>query len=335
MKEIKNILTDTHQRKHSYLRISLTERCNLRCTYCMPSEGVHLSPKSCLMTADEVYEIAKVFVKNGVTKIRLTGGEPLIRKDIHQILEKLASLPINLAITTNAVVVDRFIPVFKRVGIRDVNVSLDSLNERKFKDITRRNYFDRVYTNIFKLLNANFHVKINIVLIKGFNEDEIINFIRLTKDLDVTIRFIEFMPFDGNRWNIDKMVSYQTIMKTVKNYFSERLIVKEKDAPNDTAVHYKIGGYTGKFAIISSVTNPFCDSCNRIRITANGYLKNCLFSATESDLLSPLREGKSIESIIQKSFLLKEKTRGGMNTLEELKNPVLHTRNRSMTIIGG
>ncbi|MFC5048855.1 radical SAM protein [Aquimarina hainanensis] len=113
MKEIKNILTDTHQRKHSYLRISLTERCNLRCTYCMPSEGVHLSPKSCLMTADEVYEIAKVFVKNGVTKIRLTGGEPLIRKDIHQILEKLASLPINLAITTNAVVVDRFIPVLK------------------------------------------------------------------------------------------------------------------------------------------------------------------------------------------------------------------------------
>ncbi|MFC5048856.1 hypothetical protein [Aquimarina hainanensis] len=128
--------------------------------------------------------------------------------------------------------------------------------------------------------------------------------------MDVTIRFIEFMPFDGNRWNIDKMVSYQTIMKTVKKLFFRKIDCQRKDAPNDTAVHYKIGGYTGRFAIISSVTNPFCDSCNRIRITANGYLKNCLFRQ-RIRLVKPLREGKSIESIIKKAFCLKEKQEEG------------------------
>lgn len=332
---MKNILTDTFNRKHTYLRISLTERCNLRCTYCMPEEGVELSPKSHIMSFDEIYTIAKTFVANGVTKIRLTGGEPLIRKDAKVILEKLASLPVELAITTNAVSVDRFIDTFKACGIENINVSLDSLDADKFKQITRRDYFEKVYNNIILLVKNGFNVKLNAVLIKGFNDNEIIDFVNLSKELAINIRFIEFMPFDGNKWDMKKMVSYKEIMDVVNASFSEDKVIRIQDAPNDTSKNYKINGYKGSFAIISSVTNPFCDSCNRLRLTANGQIKNCLFSAKESDLITPLREAKAIEPVIQNAIQAKLKIRGGMDTLEKLQEPELHSKNRNMTTIGG
>ncbi len=331
----KNILTDSFKRKHSYLRISLTERCNLRCTYCMPEEGVLLSHKSHIMNFDEIYTIAKTFVDNGVTKIRLTGGEPLIRKDLPLLLKKLATLPVDIGITTNGVIVDRFIDTFKECGIRNINVSLDSLKKEKFTQITRRNYFDRVYKNILLLAKNGFNVKINAVLIRGFNDDEIVDFVNLSKDLPVSVRFIEFMPFDGNKWDMKKMVSYAEIIQYLNSHFSEEQIKRLQDSPNDTSKNYKIKGYKGSFAIISSVTNPFCDSCNRLRLTANGHLKNCLFSATESDILTSLRNGKPIEPIIQKAVFGKFKIRGGMDTLEKLQEPKLHTQNRNMTTIGG
>lgn len=335
MNKSQNILQDSHGRDHAYLRISLTERCNLRCTYCMPADGVQLSPKSHLMTYEEIYNIAKTFVDHGVTKIRLTGGEPLVRKDIPVILEKLASLPVELSITSNAVIIDRFIGVLKENGVNKVNISLDSLDESKFKHITRRHEFKKVYDNIHLLIKEGFKVKVNAVLIKGFNDNEIIDFINFTKDLPVSVRFIEFMPFDGNKWDMSKMVSYAEVMEYVNNAFLENDIIRLEDAPNDTSKNYKIKGYQGSFAIISSVTNPFCDSCNRLRLTANGHLKNCLFSATESDLLTTLRAGKPIEPIIKKAVQAKFKTRGGMDTLKKLKEPNLHTKNRSMITIGG
>ena len=335
MKETTPLLTDSHGRDHAYLRISLIERCNLRCSYCMPEEGVKLSPRSHLMSYEEIYTIAQTFVKHGVTKIRLTGGEPLIRKDIGVILEKLSSLPVELSITTNAVIVDKFIDVLKKHGVHSINVSLDSLDKEKFRQITRRDEFDRVYKNILLLVAEGFHVKVNAVLMKGFNEDEIIHFIELTKDLPVSIRFIEFMPFDGNKWDMNKMVSYKAIMEYVGAHYSEKQIERLQDAPNDTSKNYKITDYQGSFAIISSVTNPFCDTCNRLRLTANGQLKNCLFSSTESDLLTSLRAGKDIEPIIKKAVLAKFKVRGGMDTLEKLKDPKFHSQNRSMITIGG
>lgn len=328
-----NILTDTFGRKHTYLRISLTERCNLRCTYCMPAEGVALSPKSHLMNAEEIYTIAKTFVDHGVTKIRLTGGEPLIRKDAQEILERLATLPVELSITTNAVIIDRYIEILKKCNISLVNLSLDTLDRKKFKHITRRDYFERVYNNILLLISEGFKVKLNCVLMKGFNDDEIIDFINLTKTSPLIIRFIEFMPFDGNNWNMDKTISYKEIMETVTSHFTN--VIRLKDAPNDTSKNYRIGDYDGSFAIISSVTNPFCDTCNRIRLTANGKIKNCLFSATESDLLTTLRQGQSIEPIIKQAISSKFKVRGGMDTLEKLQQPELHTKNRNMTTIGG
>jgi len=335
MEKNNNILTDTFGREHTYLRISLIERCNLRCTYCMPEEGVTLSPKSSIMSYEEIYTIAKTFVNNGVTKIRLTGGEPLIRKDIPIILEKLSSLPIELSITTNAVIVDKFIDVLKINGIQNINVSLDTLDKEKFKQITRRNDFEKVYSNILLLVQNGFNVKINTVLIKGFNDNEITHLIDLTKELPITVRFIEFMPFDGNKWDMKKMVSYSDIMEKLNDFYTKKSIKRIADAPNDTSKNYRINGYKGKFAVISSVTNPFCDSCNRLRLTANGQLKNCLFSSSESNLLTTLREGKSIEPIIERAVKAKFKIRGGMDTLKKLQEPKLHTQNRSMITIGG
>jgi len=216
-------LTDTFGRKHNYLRISLTERCNLRCTYCMPAAGIPLSPKENIMTYEEIYTIAQEFVAMGVTKIRLTGGEPLVRKGAAKIIEKLASLPVDLTLTTNGILVDQFIDLFKKCGITYLNVSLDSLDKRKNKEITRRAYFEKVYQNILLLIKEGFIVKVNCVLIKGFNDTEIIDFINLTKELPLHIRFIEFMPFDGNRWDITKMVSLQEILSKVKSISNQRI----------------------------------------------------------------------------------------------------------------
>ncbi len=335
MKKENSILTDSFGREHNYLRISLTERCNLRCTYCMPADGIALSPKSHIMTYEEIYAIAKEFVAKGVTKIRLTGGEPLVRKDAASIMEKLATLPVELAITTNGVIVDKFMETFKKCGIKAINISLDSLDAIKNKTITRRDYFTKVYDNIEMLAKEGFQIKVNCVLIKGFNDDEIIDFIELTKERPLQIRFIEFMPFDGNKWNMDKLVSLEDILKQVYAHYDASSFVRLDGKPNDTAKNYGIKGYKGTFAVIGSVTNPFCDSCNRIRLTANGQLKNCLFSTSESDLLTPLRNGKSIASIIEKTVGSKQKIRNGMDTIEKFKNSDAHGKNRSMIAIGG
>ncbi len=332
--EDNNVLVDTFKRKHNYLRISLTERCNLRCTYCMPADGIQLSPKEHIMTYEEIYTIAKEFVDHGVTKIRLTGGEPLVRKDVSLILDKLSSLPVELTLTTNGVIVDRFIEQFKKCGITSLNVSLDSLDSAKNENITRRSYFEKVYNNVLLLVKEGFTVKVNCVLMKGFNDNEIIEFINLSKDLPVHIRFIEFMPFDGNRWNMEKLVSLQEIMDKVHSHFNQNEVVKLQDAPHDTTKSYKIKNYNGTFAIISSVTNPFCDGCNRIRLTANGQLKNCLFSSSETDLLTSLRQGKPITPIIAQTIKSKLKIRSGMDTLEKFKKIDGHN-NRSMITIGG
>lgn len=301
----------------------------------MPEAGVPLSPKAHIMTADELFGIASVFVANGVHKIRLTGGEPLVRKDFREIIAQLASLPVEIGVTTNGIIVDQFIDCFKQHHVKLINISLDTLDAAKFKEITRRDFFDKVYKNLLLLIAEGFHVKLNAVLIKGFNDGEINDFIRLTKDLPITVRFIEFMPFDGNKWDMSKMLSYAELMDIVKQDFHDEEILRIADAPNDTSKNYKIKSYKGSFAIISSVSNPFCDTCNRLRLTANGQLKNCLFSSGESDLLSSYRNGEAIEPIIAKAMLAKKKLRGGMDTLEKLNKPELHSNNRSMITIGG
>ncbi|WP_416446597.1 GTP 3',8-cyclase MoaA [Leeuwenhoekiella sp. A16] len=335
MFENQNILTDSFGRKHNYLRISLSEKCNLRCTYCMPKDGVTLTPRPELMTTDELFAIAKIFADNGVSKIRLTGGEPLVRKDFSVLLQKLSTLDVKLSITTNAILVDRFMDDFKKYGLNDINVSLDSLQEEKFKFITRRDQFKKAYENIFLLIENGFNVKMNVVLMKDFNEDEIVDFIKLTQTLPISIRFIEFMPFDGNKWNKNKLVTQQEILEKADAYFGSENYAQLENEKNFTSRNFQVKGFKGNFGIISSVSNPFCDSCNRIRLTANGKIKNCLFSNKETDLLSAYRNNESVEELIFSSIYKKKAVRSGMDTFEKLNNPDLHNNNRSMITIGG
>jgi len=331
----KTILTDDFGRKHNYLRISLLEKCNLRCTYCMPADGIELSPKASLMTADEIFSIAQTFVENGVDKIRLTGGEPLLRKDFPEIASKLAALDVALSITTNGILIDRHIDVLKQNKINKINLSLDTLIASKFHSITLRNQFEKVVDNLHLLLNNDFKVKVNVVLMKGFNENEIVDFVKLTQYLPLSVRFIEFMPFAGNEWDRSKMISQNEILSELEKNFPSKEIEKLEDEKNFTARTYRIKDFQGDFGIISSITNPFCDGCNRIRLTANGKIKNCLFSNAETDLLTPLRNGESITNLISESIKSKKKVRAGMVTLEEMDDPTLHFDNRSMIAIGG
>ena len=329
------LLQDEFGRKHDYLRISITEHCNLRCTYCMPEDGIALTPKSHLMTADEIVSIAQTFVNLGVTKIRLTGGEPLVRKEAKDIILRLGKLGVNLSITTNGILVANFIETFKEAGIKTVNISIDSLVKDKFNKITRREYFDTVQKNIDLLLREKFNVKLNVVLIKSFNDNEILDFISITKNKNVQVRFIEFMPFSGNQWDKSKLVSYAEIMETVQSKYFISEIERLEDAPNDTAKNFKINSHLGSFAIISSVTNPFCSTCNRIRLTADGKLKNCLFSNSETSLLEVLRAGECIIPLIEQNLFSKKAVRAGMDDDLKFQNPELFSQNRSMISIGG
>lgn len=287
------------------------------------------------MRQEELLAIAGTFASMGVRKIRLTGGEPLVRNDADKIIEGLAKLPVELAITTNGVLVDRFIDVFERHGVRNVNVSLDTLRPERMRQITRRDHFTGVMANIRLLMERGFDVKVNTVLIRGTNDDEIGDFVQWTAEEGVRVRFIEFMPFDGNKWDWGKGISLQEVLGTVGDRFGTGNIERLTDGPHDTAKHYRIKGNKGSFAVISTVTNPFCDSCNRLRLTADGRLKNCLFSGTETDLLTAFRKGEDITGPILDSVFHKKKARGGMETWEAFSKPENHAGNRAMLSIGG
>ena len=326
------MLIDNYDRTHNYLRISLTDNCNLRCFYCMPEEDYHFMPNQQLMQADELLKIARLFVEQGVTKIRLTGGEPLVRKDAGEIISELGKLGVELTITTNATRVQHFVDVFEDAGIRTVNISLDTLQKEKFQLITRRDQFDTVKQNIDTLLSRGFKVKINVVVVKGLNDSEILDFIEWTKHLAIQIRFIEFMPFDGNKWNRDKLVTLHEILATINQKYS---FIAAENAAHDTSKNYSIPGHAGSFAIISTMSVPFCNTCNRIRLTADGKIKNCLFSEEETDLLKALRNGEALLPLIESSLKAKHKELGGQFTKQFDLIDANSIHNRSMIAIGG
>lgn len=327
------MIIDTFNRTHNYLRIAITDNCNFRCTYCMPDEKMSFLTHSRLMSADEIYSIAESFVKLGVDKIRLTGGEPLVRKDAKEIILRLSRLPVELTLTSNAVLVDEYIDTFKEAGIRSVNLSLDTLIPEKFFKITKQNSFHRVWNNIMQLLQSNIYVKLNVVAMKGVNDDEILDFIELTKHYPLHIRFIEFMPFTGNSWDKEKVLTTNDILETVKTTYS---FIKMKDEKNAVAKKYKPLNHEGTFAIITTMSNPFCGNCNRMRLTADGKMKNCLFSAGEVDLLTAHRNGEAIEPLIKTCILNKKEERGGQFNNNSYIETDGHTIvNRSMIKIGG
>lgn len=298
----------------------------------MPEENYSFMPSSQLMQAEEILALAKTFIEMGTNKIRLTGGEPLVRKDASAIIKNLSAYPIKLSLTTNGVRIHEFINVFLEAKIKSINVSLDTLQEDKFQLITRRNNFKRVRDNIDLLLANNIHVKVNVVVMKGINDSELTEFITWTKDSPVHVRFIEFMPFSGNRWMSDKVFTWQNMLETIGSKYK---FIKLKDDIHDTTKKYTVYGHAGTFSVISTMTAPFCSSCNRMRLTADGKMKNCLFSKDETDLLAALRNGRNIKELILQNIYGKAAERGGqfVDNFQELQTEEIH--NRSMIAIGG
>ncbi|HLG33976.1 MAG TPA: GTP 3',8-cyclase MoaA [Bacteroidia bacterium] len=327
------MLKDSYNRVHDYLRISITGKCNFRCTYCMPYDLPHgFFASSQKMTAEEIDEIVNVFVQLGVKKIRLTGGEPLLRKDAKEIIYRLSKYPVELAITTNGVLIGEYEDVFDKAVIQSVNVSLDTLKREKFFLITKRDSFHLVLKNIYRLLDDGFQVKINVVVMKGVNENELSDFVRWTKNFPLHVRFIEFMPFTGNRWSREKVYSSHEILEDIGTEFS---CIRLADEKHSTAKTYKVLGHTGTFGVINTLSSPFCGDCNRMRLTADGKLRNCLFSKSETDLLTALRKGEDIVPLIMQCVKAKNAERGGQFILEYKDMDAARIENRSMVAIGG
>lgn len=323
-------ITDRFGRVHTYLRVSLTDRCNLRCFYCMPEEGVQLIEKPQIMTLEEIVVLARVFRQMGVDTIRLTGGEPLIRKNFEWLVRQLAALNLSLKLTTNGILLDKYFDLFEEVGLKKINISLDTLDKARAAFITKRDYFERIMANIRTAVQKGFHIKLNVVLIKGVNDQEIVDFVALTQNENLAVKFIEFMPFKGNQWDWSKGVSQETILETVEQHFGA--VESLTNARHSTSVNFRVPGFTGTFGIVSTITQPFCADCNRIRLTADGKMKNCLFATGETDLLTPLRQGEDMIPIIGEAILKKKFSRDGM----DLKMTAEHyEQNRSMISIGG
>lgn len=289
-------------------------------------------PQSKLMSQDEILELGELFIRLGVKKIRLTGGEPLVRKEFPEILERLAAHNVELTLTTNGVLIHKHVEVMKRAGVRSVNVSLDTLNREKFLKLTRRDQLDQVWGNIELLLKEGFRVKINAVALHGLIEEEICDFVALTERLPLHVRFIEFMPFAGNHWQSKKVITAASMLELVKEKFP---VEKLLDKKHDTAKKYQVPGFAGTFAFITTMSENFCAGCNRIRLTADGKIKNCLFGKEELDLLGALRKGENVEELIRLSISRKHKALGGQFDPDYLKaNPDV-IENRSMINIGG
>lgn len=332
--EVSEALTDSFKRKHDYLRISLTEKCNLRCQYCMPAEGVTLTARDGVLSTREVLRVAGLFVDEGVSKIRLTGGEPLVRPDVIQVVAGLNKLKKrglrSISMTTNGLTLSKNLSSLQISGLDNLNISLDTLIPAKFELISRRKGLERVLKAIQDALKLGYQpLKINTVLMRGLNDDEVLDFVALTKQQNIDIRFIEYMPFDGNRWKEGRMLPYSEVLKVVKSsHPSLTPIPLEADS---TSKSWQINGHEGRVSFISSMTNHFCAGCSRLRITADGNLKVCLFGASEVSLRDMMRAGMTdgeLVKVVEQAVKNKKAKHAGMEMLSK-------TKNRPMILIGG
>jgi cyclic pyranopterin phosphate synthase len=308
-KPFSDFLTDNFDRQHDYLRISLTERCNLRCLYCMPEEGIELSPNRDILTTAEIHYLSALFVNQGVNKIRLTGGEPTVRKDIIPLMRQIGNLRSNglkeLALTTNGISLHRKLDDMVEAGLTGVNISLDTLDPFQFQLLTRRQGFSAVMKSIDRVkemnkLGAKIKLKINCVVMRGLNDHQILPFVDMTQDQDVEVRFIEYMPFGGNKWNKNKMMSYEDMLDAIRVKYPD--IGRLRDARNDTSKTWQVPGHVGRVGFITSMTHNFCGSCNRLRITSDGNLKVCLHGETEVSLRDLLRKDHGGDPMDEEAF---------------------------------
>ncbi|MFC1718168.1 GTP 3',8-cyclase MoaA [Candidatus Poribacteria bacterium] len=301
--------TDKYGRKINYLRISVTDRCNLRCTYCMPPEGVPLMSHEDILRYEEITRVARLAHELGFTKFRITGGEPLARKGLPDLVRELTNLgeDVDLALTTNAVLLARYADELRAAGLSRINISLDTLKKEKFQQISRYDLFDEVMNGIQRAIDVGFDpVKVNVVVVRGVNDDEILDFVEMIKDQPLWVRFIELMPFNRNNWRDADFVSADETRKRIEK--RHKLIGSTRQDTSAPAVDYQISGYKGRIGFIAPLSKKFCDLCNRLRLTADGYLVPCLHSAIEIDIRKPMRAGASddeLRLILQEAMIAK------------------------------
>jgi cyclic pyranopterin phosphate synthase len=325
-------LIDQYGRQLNYLRLSVTDRCNFRCLYCMPEEGMQFAKRSELLSFEELYELSRIFCGLGVSKIRITGGEPFVRTGIIPFLRDLRGLEglQEIVITTNATLSGKYIRELQQMGIRKVNISLDALDANRFFQITRRDSFEIVYACVFSLLEAGFEVKINCVLSAARNVADIIPFIELTRQHPLVVRFLEEMPFNGSSHFETMHWTYQDIYNHISGHYPE--IVTLQNEPHSTSVNYRIPGYAGSFGIIPSFSRTFCGTCNRIRLAATGELRTCLYGPPALNLRNLLREGASVTEIEQE-IIAAVRGRAKDGRAAEILNH--KTVQDSMSVLGG
>ena len=327
----RHVLDDNFGRRHTYLRISLVEHCNLRCRYCMPADGLDWTPREELLQDEEVMRLARLFVLHGVTKIRLTGGEPLLRPGIESIATRLAALPglKTLAITTNGLLLGKKIERLQAGGLNQINISLDTLRDDRFLSITRRKGLGLVMDAIRDAISRGYcPLKINCVVMRGMNDDELEAFVAWTRDEPLDVRFIEFMPFDGNAWDESVLLSYRDMLNHIQQRFPLERVTNPR---HDTSKTYRVPGFKGTVSFISSMTENFCEGCNRLRITADGNLKVCLFGAAEVSLRDAMRQGGTDNELLQ---LINDAVSGKHARHAGMHN-IAASNNRPMITIGG
>ncbi len=327
-------LRDQRGRPQTYLRLSVTDRCNLRCRYCMPPEGIERLSRDRILRPEEIGVITRLFVRTGVRKIRLTGGEPLIRGGLDAILQELAVLPdpVTLALTTNGVLLERWLDRLVEAGVTRINVSLDSLKRDRYARITGINGWDSVWSGINAALNhpGIESVKLNVVVQRGINDDEVKDFARLTLEHPLDVRFIEVMPVAGVAWHRGTWVSGGEITAGI----GERLeTLPSGDADGGPSRHYRLPGALGRIGVISSLSRPACRNCNRLRLTARGNLLRCLHEAEGLDLRRALRENRPEAEILQEivRFVQKKRPEGGTIALSAVSG----NRSPCLATVGG
>lgn len=327
-------LVDTFGREITYLRLAVTDRCNLRCKYCMPAHGIDIVKRQELLTFKEMYRITRVLSELGVDKVRLTGGEPFVRKDFVKFLQSL-SFNENLKeinITTNGALISKHITDLEKIKVNAVNLSIDSLKREKFFQITRRDVFPQVYETYQELLNSKLDLKLNVVIQSGVNTDEIIDFIELTKKDKVSVRFIEEMPFNGKgQRDVQEVWNFNKILKTATTHFEEVENLKSKKS--STSKNFQVKGYEGTFGIIPAFTRTICTDCNRIRITATGLFKNCLFDDGVFNIRDFIRKGASDDDL--KELFISTVQKKPKNGFIAESNRGNNSVSESMSTIGG
>jgi cyclic pyranopterin phosphate synthase len=327
-------LIDRFGRVHTNLRVSVTDRCNIRCFYCMPGENIRFKPRQELLTFEEIERFVRTVVRLGVNKLRITGGEPLVRSELPQLIERLAQVPgiDDLAMTTNGILLAEQAEALKRAGLHRLNISLDAMREETFLQIARREGLQRVLDGIIAARECGFEkIRLNAVSIRGLTEDEIVPLAEFARSHDFELRFIEFMPLDAeDRWQEDQVLGGDEIIDRLQGEFGP-LVPAERTDRSQPAVDYRFADGSGRIGLINPVTQPFCGDCNRLRITAEGQVRNCLFSTVEWDARALIRSGGSDREIadLVKECVASKKAGHGIDSPDFLKP------RRAMFQIGG